>query len=190
MAYRKVSDESLQSVADAIRAKAGTSGTMAFPTGFVSAVEGIQTGSTEAEEMLTEIIERTATSVVIPEGITKIGLHAFDHCEQLKSVEMPDSVKSIGGYAFQTCGVLASIKMSANLESIGDNAFFKCCVLTSVELPASVTEINTTAFSRCDALTDIYVPWAEGAVEGAPWGATKATIHYEWTGEEAEDAEA
>lgn len=38
------------------------------------------------------------------------------------------------------------------------------------------------AFNKCTNLTDIYVPWAEGDVGGAPWGATNATIHYggEW----------
>ena len=35
----------LQSVADAIRAKGGTSGSLAFPNGFISAIEGIETGS-------------------------------------------------------------------------------------------------------------------------------------------------
>lgn len=28
-------------------------------------------------------------------------------------------------------------------------------------------------------LTDIYVPWSEGEVANAPWGATTATIHYD-----------
>ena len=37
-------DADLTSVADAIRAKTGTSGQMAFPSGFKTAVESIQTG--------------------------------------------------------------------------------------------------------------------------------------------------
>jgi len=41
-----VSDTSLTAVADAIREKGGTSGTLAFPDGFVSAVEAIETGIT------------------------------------------------------------------------------------------------------------------------------------------------
>lgn len=41
--------------------------------------------------------------------------------------------------------------------------------------------ISTTAFSGCSTLTDIYVPWSEGAVANAPWGATNATIHYDYT---------
>ena len=44
MAYRKVDDTSLASVADAIRAKGGTSDALVFPDGFVSAISAIQTG--------------------------------------------------------------------------------------------------------------------------------------------------
>lgn len=46
-------DADLASVADSIRAKAGTTGEMAFPSGFKSVVEGIQTGETleDAEGM-------------------------------------------------------------------------------------------------------------------------------------------
>ena len=44
MAYRKVNDTSLASVADAIRAKGGTSDALVFPDGFVSAISAIQTG--------------------------------------------------------------------------------------------------------------------------------------------------
>lgn len=44
MSYRKVDDTSLASVADAIRAKGGTSDEFVFPDGFVSAIGSIQTG--------------------------------------------------------------------------------------------------------------------------------------------------
>ena len=44
MAYRKVNDISLVSIADAIRAKGGTSDALVFPDGFVSAISAIQTG--------------------------------------------------------------------------------------------------------------------------------------------------
>ena len=44
MAYRKVDDTSLSSVADAIREKGGTSDTLVFPDGFVSAIEAIKAG--------------------------------------------------------------------------------------------------------------------------------------------------
>ena len=44
MAYRKVDDTSLASVADAIRSKGGTSDALVFPEEFVSAISAIQTG--------------------------------------------------------------------------------------------------------------------------------------------------
>ena len=50
MAYRKVNDNSLVSVADAIRSKGGTSDALVFPDGFVSAISAIQTGGGAAKE--------------------------------------------------------------------------------------------------------------------------------------------
>ena len=44
MAYRKVNDNRLAFVADAIRSKGGTSDALVFPDGFVSAISAIQTG--------------------------------------------------------------------------------------------------------------------------------------------------
>ena len=44
MAYRKINDNSLASVADAIRSKGGASDALVFPDGFVSAISAIQTG--------------------------------------------------------------------------------------------------------------------------------------------------
>jgi hypothetical protein len=44
------------------------------------------------------------------------------------------------------------------------------------------TSISTTAFGSCTNLKTINVPWAEGAVAGSPWGATAATINYNYKG--------
>ena len=43
MSYRKVNDNSLASVADAIRSQGGTSDALVFPDGFVSAISATQT---------------------------------------------------------------------------------------------------------------------------------------------------
>ena len=52
MATRSVQESSLTSLADAIRAKGGTSDTLAFPSGFVEAIEAIQTGGGSIENLL------------------------------------------------------------------------------------------------------------------------------------------
>lgn len=49
MAYRKVDDISLISVADAIRSKGGTSDELVFPDGFVTAISAIQAGGGVSE---------------------------------------------------------------------------------------------------------------------------------------------
>ena len=41
--------------------------------------------------------------VVIPDGVTGIGDHAFSQCKSLTSVTIPDGVTSIGDCAFLGC---------------------------------------------------------------------------------------
>ena len=41
--------------------------------------------------------------VVIPEGITAIGIEAFAECESMRSVVVPASVTAIGRRAFSKC---------------------------------------------------------------------------------------
>ena len=77
---------------------------------------------------------------------------------------------------------VTAVNFSSNskCKSINQKSFFGCKNLTQIILPSSVTSIHTDSFGQCTSLTDIYVPWAEGAVKNAPWGATNATIHYNY----------
>ena len=52
MANYLVTDTELTSIADAIRSKAGTSTSMAFPDAFVSTIEGISVGSNSADDFI------------------------------------------------------------------------------------------------------------------------------------------
>ena len=56
-----------------------------------------------------------------------------------------------------------------------------CTALEKVYFESNAKNVSSMTFNGCTAITDIYVPWAEGTVSGAPWGATNATIHYETT---------
>ena len=62
-------------------------------------------------------------------------------------------------------------------------AFSNCTSLTSITFEGTPSSIATMAFYECSNLKTINVPWAEGAVANAPWGATNATINYNYTGE-------
>lgn len=61
-------------------------------------------------------------------------------------------------------------------------------MLTSICILGVPTTMPATTFnSNITTITDIYVPWAEGEVANAPWGATNATVHYNTTFDENGD---
>ena len=117
----------------------------------------------------------------LPEGVTSIGESAFDTCTSLALTSLPEGVTSIGERAFYYCTSLTLTSLPASIDSIGYAAFGLCTGLTSITFEGTPTTIDSSAFGSCTNLTDIYVPWAEGAVANAPWGATNATIHYNHT---------
>ena len=76
------------------------------------------------------------TDLVIPNGVTSIGNHAFKGCAYLTTLTIPNSVMSIGDNAFEGCG-LTSITIPQSVTTIGDNAFEGCNRLTSVKVPVN-----------------------------------------------------
>ena len=141
------------------------------------------------------------TSLHIPNTVTKISQNAFSMCYKLKT-ELPDSVTYIGTSAFDSNGHQIITKLPSELKTIGNTAFQYCSApFTLSEIPAKVETIGKLAFHNCTGFTEltfkgkpisiysnsfqgctnllnIYVPWSEGEVANAPWGATNATIHY------------
>ena len=142
--------------------------------------------------------------LTLPMGVTTVMPHTFSSCNSLSKVSLPETVTRIQSCAFQNCNNLKSLKLPAQLEEI-DNQAFTGCRFTQMEFPealqslgaylfmnsstlASVTfkgvptNIDTTAFGAIYTIGfTINVPWAEGEVSGAPWGATNATINYNYT---------
>ena len=96
--------------------------------------------------------------VVIPEGVTSIGVWAFKDCSSLASVVIPNGVTSIGDEAFSHCRSLTSVVIPEGVTSIGKQAFWDCSSLTSVVIPESVTSIGDEAFSYCKSLTGVVIP--------------------------------
>ena len=96
-------------------------------------------------------------TVIIEDGVTSIGNHAFDQCSHITSVTIPNSVRNIGNFAFRDCCWLTSITIPNSVTSIGDWAFYKCWSLTSVTIPNSVTSIGSSAFWDCSSLTSVTI---------------------------------
>lgn len=124
-------------------------------------------------------LDNYLTSVTFGDNIEDINASAFRNCSAVTSLKFGKGLKSIGEHAFRYSGV-TSLDFSGCpiLETINGRAFSNCSKLASVKMSSSVTTIGSTAFASCSALKHIYVPWSEGEVAGAPWGATGAAIHY------------
>lgn len=161
-------------------------------------------GSDEYKESLKSIIDRTATNPVLPDDLTTIGYsafsgcpklaltslpsgvtsisdYAFNNCPNLALTSLPSGITNIGSYAFQSCPKLALTSLPSGIKNIGYGVFANCTGLTSITFKGNPNTIHPSAFNGCSNLTTINVPWAEGAVANAPWGATKATINYNYT---------
>ena len=89
---------------------------------------------------------RGLTDVTIPEGVEKIGDHAFFYCRILEKVNLPSSLTEIGANGFGICEKLTSIVIPDGVTSIGDSAFASSASLNEVTLPSSLVTIGDTAF--------------------------------------------
>lgn len=96
--------------------------------------------------------------VVLPEGITSLGMLSFWNCTNLKTVSIPNSVRRIGNYAFRGCESLQFVSFPSNLTSVGTSAFHGCKKLNFVDLPISLEKIADKAFYLCESLTSVVIP--------------------------------
>ena len=104
------------------------------------------------------IKDRFIKTVIIPEGVTKIGYAALSGFRYLKSVFLPDSLTLIGKDAFQGCTALASIVIPRKVTKIGWNAFKGCTNLESITLSEGLESIGCGVFEGCSSLTTITIP--------------------------------
>lgn len=98
----------------------------------------------------------------------------LSHMTQLEC----DNLYSLGMGGMAGLTALTSFTIPANCVEINNKAFSGDISLASVTFRGTPSRISNLAFQGLTALADIYVPWASGAVDGAPWGAINATIHY------------
>lgn len=96
--------------------------------------------------------------LTIPEGVKKIGEHAFAFTKNLQSVVLPNSVQTIENDAFSNCDNLRYVRLPENLQNLGSGAFWNCCSLENVELPKTLTSISGYTFGKCVKLKSINIP--------------------------------
>ncbi len=97
-------------------------------------------------------------SVVVGDGITRIGDYSFVGCASLESVTIADTVTVIGADAFYDCTAIKNITLPNGLQSINNGVFYNCTSLESINIPDSVTTISWSAFYNCKSLESIIIP--------------------------------
>jgi hypothetical protein len=145
----------------------------------------------------------TISKTIIPEGIEVIPNNAFSRCEHLVDVTLPSTIKSLDATCFAWCKSLSNINLPEGLTKLMTYIFAETA-LVDVVIPSTVTEINEMAFGNIKTLKTVTfkksaglpaihvgafsstngvtfnVPWAEGEVANAPWGALNALINYNY----------
>ena len=94
-------------------------------------------------------------NVVINEGVTDIGKHAFLSFSKLKDVKIASTVEIIDVAAFEECTSLTEIILPEGLKEFGEEAFFGCSSLTSISIPEKVTYLPGYIFQSCKSLKNI-----------------------------------
>ena len=182
MAYDKIVDSAkldadLTMVADAIRDTGVTDEQIAFPDGYVDMVNA-------AHANLLDVIQRTNKefNYVFPKGIKSIGRYAYSECSYWIFPAIPEGVTSIEYRAFQNNYRTTEFVFPSTLNVLGETVLNGCKYTTTVTFKGKPSQIHSKALQG-DSIATINVPWAEGEVANAPWGATNATINYNYTGE-------
>lgn len=187
MANYIATDTDLTAVADAIRSKGGKSGQLAFPQGFVDAIDGISGG----EEIYSNPNTGAQYTKIIDINLSSFKPSAFGarwrYCselEQITAVGVPGAMGGGYGDYLSDCPKLKK----AVLPSFGSSSTFvfrNDAALEEAQLGnvgKGVTSLAKYTFSGCtnaNLVITIYVAdTTEIPLAEQPWGATNATIIY------------
>ena len=123
--------------------------------------------------------DNTITTVILPEGVEKIGSYAFANLTALEEIVLPSTLTEIDYGAFYGCKNLKKITFSGenNLKIINKDAFAGCDLtgqldlsaayvigdyafannmnLTGISLPNTLQSIGAYAFANCTSLKNV-----------------------------------
>ena len=96
-------------------------------------------------------------TVIIPNGITKVGVSAFEKRSDITEVVIPEGVTVIEKYAFDWCTAIVKVTVPESLTRIERYAFLRCDALSDIWIPGNVAVIEKDAFMGCKELV-IHAP--------------------------------
>ncbi len=99
-------------------------------------------------------------NLVIPEGATYVGEHAFYNCQGLNGyISLPDSLSMIGAYAFRNCKKLTgTLELPSKLKNISAYAFYNMDGINTFIIGENTTFIGEYAFADNGKMTTVKIP--------------------------------
>lgn len=110
---------------------------------------------------------------------------ALSRCTNITSLFLNGTIFGANQQPFSYMSGMKSLTLKNTSGSMPSAACAYASNCAVIKIIGTCATLHTNAFSGMGAnvkvpeIPVIYVPWAEGAVANAPWGATKATIHYD-----------
>ena len=147
------------------------------------------------EDKVTEIIGSAFTNCTnlaltkLPENITAINGSTFSGCTSLKIKKIPEGVTTIGPSAFKGCTSLTRLEIpNAGSITYQYTPFINCTGLQEIvlggigkpvsSLPGTWPDLIFSGCTQTGLTIKIYVESGTTGIEGAPFGATNATVEY------------
>eukprot|EP00980_Cylindrotheca_fusiformis_P004539 scaffold965_cov93-Cylindrotheca_fusiformis.AAC.3 len=101
---------------------------------------------------------RSLRKVIVSSVSTKLGIGAFQECNNLISVQLPEGLQVIEESLFSDCESLTIVNIPSSVIKIGDQAFSCCRSLASFDLPHGLLEIGTESFQECQSIGSLHIP--------------------------------
>ena len=92
-------------------------------------------------------------------NVTRIDDWAFYNCHQLQNLVIPEGVSEIGLAAFYGCTYLNEVSLPASVQQIGDHAFANCTHMGKMHVDAvTPPTIDSKTFDEVSRTMPVYVP--------------------------------
>lgn len=165
-------NEALTAVAQAIREKSGGTEPLEFPSGFVSGISALGSGTEEADLFwlystnqleeyscdedgtMIDYAWRFCTNLrrVTYRNLKVTGSSMFSNCYGLEEAYFPEAI-TLSGSTFYRCTSLHTV-FCPKATQIRNNAFEYCTALERCDLP-SAARIQDSAFRNCEKLATL-----------------------------------
>ena len=92
-------------------------------------------------------------------NVTRIDDWAFYNCHQLQNIVIPEGVSEIGLAVFYGCTYLNEVSLPASVQQIGDHAFANCTHMGKMHVDAvTPPTIDSKTFDEVSRTMPVYVP--------------------------------